>query len=127
MSDLLYSWQFTITAGTTTSSPASLSMLIPATTVERFTVRVPPGPRGTVGWQLWYGGGLMFPFAAGTWIVADDTEVEFVPSTSYNGGAWSMHGYNSGVYDHTLYIEARVAALSATLQTVPESAPVAIT
>lgn len=126
MSDLLYTWQFTIPAGTLAASPASLSLLVPPTVVERFDVRVPPGPRGQVGWQLWFGGGQMFPFTSGTWIVADDTVVPFRPPTSYTSGAWSLVGYNTGVFNHTLYIEGRLLAYGTTPLVVPETEALAI-
>ena len=118
MSDLLYTWQLLVTAGTPSATPATTSLLVPASVVEVIEIMVPPGPHGTLGWQLWYGGGQLFPYNAGTWLVADDDTIKYVPAISYDGGAWSLKAYNSGTYDHTLYITTRLRALAALPVTV---------
>ena len=122
----LYTFQCTIPAGTPVSSPATFSLAIPSGSSVSVAVRIPPGPRGEVGWQLYYGGSLAFPYQAGTWLVADDADVTINPPDDMTSGAWRLRAYNTGVYPHTLYIEVRAETTTQAAAQVTVSVPVYI-
>jgi len=113
VTDRLYAYTLTVPAGTLNTSPATLSIPLPALPLDVFRVRVPPGPHGNVGFQIWYGGGQVFPFKSGSWMIADDAVLEVPPEDNLDSGSWQIRAYNSGVYDHTLYVEIEVRVPSA--------------
>lgn len=97
---------FAVTVPNTTpiASPITANLTMPARQVDRVKVRVPPGPGGTVGFALALSGVPIIPWQAGQWIVADN-EVVDLPLEGYpSSGAWQLRAYNTGVYDHTLYV-----------------------
>jgi hypothetical protein len=114
MSELVYSWQFTVPAGTQPGTPASFAMQVSPQLVQAINVRVPPGPHGCVGFQVDYGGGQAFPYGLGSWMVADDSNIITTPPADLTSGAWKLIAYNTGTYDHTLYVTMSVAAGSST-------------
>lgn len=123
MAGRLYAYECAVAAGTPAASPASFSLAVPPQRLTRALIRVPPGPRGVVGWQLWYGGSLAFPYQRGAWVVADDAQVAIEPPADMTSGAWRLVAYNTGAYSHTLYVELytedAVAAAAAVTVTVP--------
>lgn len=94
----------TVPAGTAKSSPAVIPLTLGTLWVDKIRWRVPPGPRGNLGWYLSMGGVQVVPDDAGNFIVADDEyddwEIENLPDS----GAWQLTGYNTGTYDHTVYL-----------------------
>ncbi len=126
MANLVYSYQFTIPAGTAIATPATNAMTVDPNLIAKVTVRTPPGPHGNVGWRLDYGGGRTFPFAAGSWMVTDDAEVDFEPPSNLSSGAWSLVAYNTGVYDHTLYVALAVVIPEVARPATPNQTPLVI-
>lgn len=94
----------TITAGTPKATPLTVSLSFNQANVNKIRWRVPPGPRGNLGWFLSMGGVQVLPDVAGEFVVADDEyddwEIENLPDS----GAWQLTGYNTGSYDHTVYL-----------------------
>ena len=97
-------FQVTVPAGTTQAAPQVTALTMPARVIDRVRVRVPPGPRGTVGWALGSGGQPVLPWNAGAWIVADDEHIDWALQGQIDSGAWQLIAYNTGTYAHTLYI-----------------------
>lgn len=104
MASEVYEFVVTVTAGTAKTATAKTPMGMPARVVERIEVRIPPGPRGEVGFQLGSGGLQIVPLNAGTFIVADDERLSFDLTDQLTSGAWQLIAYNTGVFDHTLYV-----------------------
>jgi hypothetical protein len=94
----------TVPAGTQSSSPQVTALTMPARIVRKVRVRVPPGPAGLVGWALGAAGQRVLPWGAGEWIVADNEVIEWELEDQIESGAWQLQAYNTGVYDHTLYV-----------------------
>lgn len=94
----------TITAGTAKASPLTVSLTVPTGQVDKIRWRVPPGPRGNLGWSLTMGGAAVIPDTSGEWIVADNELDEVAVDGLPDSGAWQVTGYNTGVYDHTVYL-----------------------
>jgi hypothetical protein len=94
---------------------------MPARTVKAIRVRVPPGPRGEVGFAIGSAGVPIYPSAAGTWVIADDEIVEWPLVGAIDSGAWQLIAYNTGTYAHTLHISYVVQVVGAVAGTAPPS------
>jgi hypothetical protein len=94
----------TVPAGTPKASPVTVQLTFGPAYVNKIRWRVPPGPRGNLGWALSMGGVQVMPQVAGEWVVADDEyddwEIENLPDS----GSWQLVGYNTGAYNHTVYL-----------------------
>jgi hypothetical protein len=102
-SELVYQFEPTVPNGTAQSSPYSTTLTIPQYEVQLIRWRVPPGPQGNLGWQLLYSGSIIFP-QNGLWIVADNEFATWELDELPTGGSWEFQGYNTGTYDHTVYL-----------------------
>jgi hypothetical protein len=93
-----------IPAGTAIAAPLVTDLDMPPRVVERVTVRVPKGPSGLVGFALTMAGNNVVPHDSGTWIVADNEVLDWPLYGMPDSGAWQLTAYNTGVYDHTIYV-----------------------
>lgn len=94
----------TIPAGTAVSAGFTAPLLMPARVVTEIHIRVPPGPRGEVGFALGSGGLPIVPYGAGNWIVTDNEDLIYPLDDTITSGAWQLLGYNTGSFPHTLRI-----------------------
>ncbi len=94
----------TVPAGTPQNAPAVISLAMPPRTVMTVEIRVPPGPRGVMGFQLASGGLQVIPATPGAFIVTDDEVITWQLANYLETGAWELIGYNTGAYDHTLHL-----------------------
>lgn len=92
----------TIPAGTAKGAGFGSSLAMPPRSVQQIEVRVPPGPRGEVGFQIGTGGNQVLPLNAGQFIVTDDEVITWDLEEQLDSGAWQLLGYNTGTYDHTI-------------------------
>lgn len=90
--------------GTTAANPLVTDCSFPVREVSGIRVRVPPGPRGEVGFKLGSGSVPIIPDNQGNWIITDDDTLQFDLTDQHNSGSWDLIAYNTGTYDHTLYI-----------------------
>lgn len=124
MSDHLYWFTITVPALTAIASPATTAMVFNAADVDEIKVVVPPGPAGSVGFQVWNGGGPFIPQSAGQYIVADDYTFELPQEKAPNNGNWSFVAYNTDFIPHTLQVGFAVSDF--VIQQVPTSALVGL-
>ena len=121
----VHTFPVTIPAGTTQAAPLTFSLAMPPRQVVEIDVLVPPGPRGEVGWAIGAAGVPVLPAEAGAYIVTDDEVIHWPLESQINSGAWQMFAYNTGLYNHTLYVRIltvpTLAALEATAPTLAES------
>jgi len=94
----------TITAGTPSASPMTVSLAVGTNLIDKIRWRVPPGPRGNLGWNLSMGGVQVLPSDKGAYVVADDEADDWEIFNLPDSGAWQLTGYNTGSYDHTVYL-----------------------
>ena len=94
----------TIPAGTAISAGFSASLAIPPRVVTQINVRVPPGPRGEVGFAIASGGVNIIPVTSGDFIVTDDEDLVYPLTDTITSGAWQMLAYNTGSYPHSLRV-----------------------
>jgi hypothetical protein len=104
MAQLVRTFAVTTPAGTLASAPLVTSLAMPARLVRTLRIRVPPGPAGQLGIALVSGGQQMLPEAAGTYLVMDDEAVEWPLDGQLETGAWQLRSYNTGRWDHTVYL-----------------------
>ena len=90
--------------GTVPASGFFRPLTMPARIVERLEVRVPPGPRGEVGFSIGAAGTPILPVQLGTFIVTDNEIIDWPLENQIDSGGWSLFGYNTGRFDHTIYI-----------------------
>jgi hypothetical protein len=103
----------TIGAGTAAAAPATVTLAVMPGVIDAIRWRVPPGPRGNLGWQLAMGGVNVIPENTGTFIIADDEQDVFAVSGLPDSGAWQVIGYNTGTFDHTVYLDFHVTPTAA--------------
>ena len=98
----------TVPAGTAKASPVTIALTLGTNLVDNIHWRVPPGPRGNLGWFLAMGGVRVLPTNAGSFLIADDESDDWAISDLPDSGAWQLVGYNTGAYDHTVYLDFHV-------------------
>lgn len=108
--------QVTIPANTAQAAPMVTATPFPSRIVSWIEVIFPPGPRGNVGIALTMNGDAVIPLVAGTWLVADNDKTHWDVAGYPDSGAWQLTAYNTGQYDHTIYLRWG-------LDYLPEQAP----
>ena len=93
-----------VPAGTPVASPLTFNLAMSPRIIDQVEVQVPPGPRGEVGFAIGQAGEPIFPFETGAWVVTDDRTLSWDLEGANTSGAWQIFAYNTGSYDHTLYI-----------------------
>lgn len=103
MSLLVKSFTLLIPADTGQGAPVSLDVSFGALNVDSIEWRVPPGPRGYMGFQIQNSGVVVIPSHSDQWIVADDDAAAWALDGQITSGSWQVAGYNNGQYDHSVY------------------------
>lgn len=104
MASEIRQFQVTIPHGTQVAANWTQPLTFPPRIVERITVLVPPGPRGMMGFAIGAAGVPVLPVNQGAWIVTDDDKIDWPLEDQIDSGAWQLFGYNTGAYDHTIYL-----------------------
>jgi len=112
------SFAVTIPAATLETAPYTEDIYFPARIVNGVTWQVPPGPSGLMGWRLTMSGGNAVIPTGGGWIIADDARDTWLLQDQPDSGAWELTGYNTDIYDHTVYLDFLLD-----LVTVPTTTP----
>lgn len=94
-----------VPAGTLDTAPQVTSLAMPPRIVTSVRWRVPPGPRGVLGWSLAMAGQHVLPWGNGNWIIADDEYDRVELTDAPSSGAWQLIAYNLGLLDHTVYLQ----------------------
>jgi len=76
---------------------------MPPREVTQVNVKVPPGPRGLMGFKLGAAGTAVIPAISGSWVVTDNEQIQWPLDNYIDSGAWQAFGYNLGQYAHTIY------------------------
>lgn len=105
--------------GTPEATPVSQALTLPNYEVQLIRWRVPPGPQGNLGWQLLYSNAIVLPQNGG-WIVADNEYATWEIDELPTAGDWYFNAYNTGSYDHTVYLTFLVNPLTASETTTLE-------
>lgn len=92
----------TIPANTPKSAGFTADLSFPARVVRKLSVRVPPGPRGEVGFAVGAAGVPIIPYNAGAYVVANDETIPWEADGYHDSGSWTCFAYNTGRYVHVL-------------------------
>jgi hypothetical protein len=103
MADEIRQFEVTIPAGTAVDSPGVYDISFPPRIVTQMNIRVPPGPSGLVGFRVTMAGNPVIPINPGEWIITDNDNIQWPMSGYPDSGAWEVTGYNTDLYDHTIY------------------------
>lgn len=125
MAQEIRSFTVTVPAGTAIDAGWTYPLDMPPRIVETISVRVPPGPRGTVGFQIGSSGQQIIPYQEGEWVVTDDDKIEWPLDNQIDSGAWELYAYNDGDFPHTLYIRFAVDPVTNSTPT-PTTQPLVI-
>ncbi len=104
MARQIRSFTVTIPANTPETALYSADISFPPMVVTEIDIRVPPGPRGKMGFAIGSAGQPVLPYEAGQFIVADDEKIAWPLAGLWDSGSWQLFGYNTGVYDHSVYV-----------------------
>jgi hypothetical protein len=98
----IHAFGLVIPANTAIVTPVAQNFTMPQRVVMAIEVKVPPGPRGLVGFQLGSTGTAVIPAIPGTWVVTDDENILWPLENYIDSGSWQGFGYNLGQYTHTI-------------------------
>jgi hypothetical protein len=105
---LVYTFPVTIPAGTPQATPLATATTFEPNVVERIDWLFPHGCNGHVGIQIGARSNPVLPPVKGQWFLrsgsAGGVDVQDVPVT----GDWSVIGYNTGSFDHTIQVAFHV-------------------
>lgn len=118
MAQEIRAFEVTIPAGTAKSAGWSQAISMPPRVVKRIDWRVPPGPRGNMGFAIGASGEAILPTNEGAWIVADDDRDNWPLENQIDSGGWEVFGYNTGTYDHTVYLRFHVDPIPVKTSTI---------
>lgn len=102
------SWTVTIEPGSSPGDWQVDELTMPARVVRAWSVRVPPGPSGLVGFAFASAGVRVLPWNAGEWFILDGQDVTFPVTRQIDSGAWQVWTYNLGVFTHRLHFRAEL-------------------
>ena len=94
----------TFPAGTPKAAPLVVPTKFEVNVVERIVWRFPPGALGVVGIQIGAGPVPVIPANPGGFLVASGETTSYDVDQFPVGGDWSVIGYNTGVFPHTVYV-----------------------
>ena len=103
MAQFVLARSVTIPAGTAIASPVSADISFPEYEVEAVQIVIPPGPNGNVGFRLANANTQIIPYGSNDWIIGNDEAPVWALQRQITSGSWQVFGYNTGIYNHTLY------------------------
>lgn len=94
----------TVPHGTAKATPQVTDVASGTRILRRLEVKVPDGPRGQMGFQIGMATRQLIPYGVGQFIVTNDVELGWDLEDQPSSGAWQVIAYNTGLFDHTLYV-----------------------
>ena len=71
-----------------------------------------------MGFQLTMDGNQVIPINLGAWVVTDNDNIQWPLTNLPDSGQWSVTGYNTDIYDHTIYVNYLVSPVAAAAASV---------
>ena len=105
---LVYAFDVTIPAGTPKATPLTVPTVFEANTVERIEWTFPSGCQGLVGIQIGARSIPVIPPNPGQFFIRTGSSQGFDVTDMHNTGDWSVIGYNTGAFPHTIHVVYRV-------------------
>lgn len=117
----------TIPTGTAQASPITTDLVLPIRTVEGVELVIPDGCAGLVGFRLTMAGTPVIPTNLGAWLVSNGEVIRWPLEGYPDSGAWQLQGYNTDLFDHTIYVRFLLGlARSAAATSSPDLLPVSV-
>lgn len=110
----------TIPASTPKSANFTADLSFPARVVTEIEIRVPPGPRGEVGFAIGAAGVAVIPIERGAYIVTDDEQIRWPLEGLWDSGSFTFFGYNTGRFPHGIEVRFLVDVIQ---RSVTDSQP----
>jgi hypothetical protein len=104
MASEVHNFVVTVSAGTTQGAPQFTPLTIPQRVVQQINIKIPPGPRGLMGFQIGSTGTQLIPAIPGAWIITDNEKIEYPLENYIDSGSWQAIAYNTGRYNHSFYV-----------------------
>lgn len=101
---LVYAFQPTVPTGYSASAPYVTDLTFNPAEVLAISWKVPPGPRGVMGWALGVSGQQIVPTNVGEWIASDDEEQTWALEETVQTGDFTFIAYNTGTFAHQVFI-----------------------
>lgn len=108
MASRIEAFAITVPAGFGSTARNFLDIPFQEGTVSRLEMRIPPGPSGLVGVQIWHSQQRLIPWGGDTFIIGDNESYDWQLTDYPTGGFWTLCAYNSDIYDHTVYLRLHV-------------------
>lgn len=105
---MVRAFDVTIPAGTLKANPLVTLTQFEANVVERIDWLFPDGCQGTVGIQIGARATPVIPDQPGQFIVRSGDSAGYDLADMHTTGDWSVIGYNTGVFPHTIRVTYRV-------------------
>lgn len=104
----------TIPAGTAVASPVTVDVSIPEASITEVEILVPPGPNGLMGFRLANAGTQVIPYLSDDWIISNEETISWPLTEQITSGSWQVTGYNTGQFDHTIYLRFLITPVTDT-------------
>lgn len=104
MARQIQSYDITVPANTAASAYQTTDITFQPFDVSEIEIVIPPGPAGTVGIVIAASGSQVIPYNPGQWIITDNEIIRWPLEGFHDSGSWQVRAYNTGVFDHTIYI-----------------------
>lgn len=114
------SFPVTIPAGTAITAPYTQTIYMPARVLSALHWKVPPGPSGLMGWRLTMSEGNAVIPTGGGWIIADNEDATWNLTSQPDSGYWEVTGYNTDIYDHTVYLDFLLSLVGEPASVTPQ-------
>src|SRR6266704_2049102 len=104
MSSEVRAFDVLVLKGSTPAAPQISDLVMPPRLVRRIEAVIPSGVNGVLGFALGATGVQIVPVNTGEWIISSDEKLGWDLSNLIESGAWQLIAYNTGAYDHTIYL-----------------------
>lgn len=108
MFTIVYPYDVTIPAGTSKNAPLVTLTQFEPNVVERIDWLFPDGCNGLVGIRIGAQGVSVIPWNVNAWLIRSGDSGGYDVEDMHTTGDWSVIGYNTGAYPHTVHVTFRV-------------------
>lgn len=105
---IFYTYDVTIPAGTLPSAPLVTPTQFEPNAVDSIHWLFPSGCNGFVGVQIGTRTVPVVPYGGSSWLIRSGDSAGFDMTDMHTTGDWSLIGYNTGQYPHTVHLTYRV-------------------
>jgi hypothetical protein len=109
--DRLYPLTVTIPAQTPILTPVNQPFPLEDAELVYVHINVPPGPSSLMGFRILQAGQQIIPWGNNSFFVTDDEKIEVAVGGQITATGLIVQGYNTDVFDHTIYLRALIRDL----------------